>query len=335
MTAPATVALIGAAGHGAWHLRAIDALGERVRLVATCDVQPGFDYTDHRLMLRERRPDVVVVCTPPHTHLPIALDVLEAGADLLLEKPPVLSLADHRTLAAAAGGRALQIGFQALGSPTRARLPGRVGEVSAASVAGAWWRPDDYWTRSSWAGRRGRDGALVNAFAHALMQALAITGIRPPWTLSLDRYRTRSAVEVEDTATLRLDAPDGRSLFVAVTLCSTEFVPGDISVTGKDGTCEVGYAQDRLDGEVLPGRTGLLENLLDHRDRGTPLLVPLERTEPFTALAEAILAEGPPTLLGPDRLAPRPDGLEIPGVAGLVRRAAAERAHFREIGAFQ
>nr|BFE55813.1 Gfo/Idh/MocA family oxidoreductase [Dactylosporangium thailandense] len=327
-----SVALIGAAGHGAWHLRAIDALGERVRLVATCDVQPGYDYTDHRRMLDERKPEVVVVCTPPHTHLPIALDVLGAGADLLLEKPPVLSLADHRRLAEAARGRVLQIGFQALGSPTLPLLAERVGEVTSASVAGAWWRPDSYWARSSWAGRRGRDGALVNPFAHALMQALAITGIRPPWTLSLDRYRVRPAVEVEDTATLRLTAPDGRAVFVAVTLCSAEFVPGDITVVGRDGTAEVGYAQDRLDGEVVPGRIGLLENLLDHRDHGAPLLVPLERTEPFTALAEAILAADAPVLLDPARLARREDGVEIPDAAAMIRRAAAERAHFREIG---
>jgi predicted dehydrogenase len=330
-----TIALIGAAGHGAWHLRAIEALGARARLVATSDVQPGYDYTDHRLMLRERRPEVVVVCTPPHTHLPIALDVLDSGADLLLEKPPVLSLADHRRLAEAARGRVLQIGFQALGSPTLPMLADRVGAVRSAAVAGAWWRPDTYWTRTSWAGRRGRDGALVNPFAHALMQALAITGIRPPWTLSLDRYRTRAAVEVEDTATLRLTVPDGRSVFVAVTLCSGEFVPGDISVVGDDGTAEVGYAQDRLDGEVLPGRIGLLENLLDHREHDAPLLVPLERTEPFTALAEAILAADEPVLLAPARLARRDDGMEIPGAAGLIRRAATERAHFREIGAFQ
>ncbi|WP_432991341.1 Gfo/Idh/MocA family protein [Dactylosporangium sp. CA-233914] len=332
---PTSVALIGAAGHGAWHLRAIDALGERVRLVATCDVQPGFDYTDHRVMLAERKPEVVVVCTPPHTHLPIALDVLDAGADLLLEKPPVLSLADHRRLAEAARGRVLQVGFQALGSPTLPLLAERVGEVVSASVAGAWWRPDSYWARSSWSGRRGRDGALVNPFAHALMQALAITGIRPPWTIGLDRYRTRASVEVEDTATLRLSVPDGRSVFVAVTLCSGDFVPGDITVAGRDGTAEVGYTQDRLGGQVVPGRIGLLSNLLDHRDHDAPLLVPLERTEPFTALAEAILAGDPPALLDPARLVRREDGVEIPGAAALVRRAAAERAHFHEIGAFQ
>jgi predicted dehydrogenase len=331
----ATVALIGAAGHGAWHLRALDALGGRVKLVATCDVQPGYDYTDHRRMLAERRPEVVIVCTPPHTHLPIALDVLDAGCDLLLEKPPVLNRADFATLTGAARGRVVQVNFQALGSPTMPMLADRVGAVRSAAVAGAWWRPDTYWSRSSWSGRRGLDGALVNPFAHALMQALAITGLRPPWTLSLDRYRTRPDVEVEDTATLRLTGPDGRSMFVAVTLCSGDFVPGDITVVGDGGTAVVGYAQDRLDGEVRPGRIGLLENLLDHREHDAPLLVPLARTEPFVALAEEILAAPDPVLLDPARLVRRADGAEIPGAAALVRRAAAERAHFREIGAWQ
>jgi hypothetical protein len=178
------------------------------------------------------------------------------------------------------------------------------------------------------------DGALVNAFAHALMQAIAIAGVRPPWTLELERYRTRD-IEVEDTAALRLTVPGGPVITVAVTLCSTEFIPGDIIVTGTAGSAVVVYPQDRLDGVVLPGRTGLLENLLDHRDHGTPLLVPLARTEPFTALAAAVLAAPPPVLLDPAGLGRQPDGPEIPGAATLVRTAAAGRALFSEIGAFQ
>lgn len=103
---PPTVALVGANGHGRWHRRAIAPLhaAGRVRLAGLVDVRPLEDepaapvppgartFTDHRAMLAAVRPDVVVVCTPPHTHLPIALDALAAGADLLLEKPPVLEI---------------------------------------------------------------------------------------------------------------------------------------------------------------------------------------------------------------------------------------------------
>ena len=123
----ARVALIGATGHGEWHRRAIADLVEagQVDLVGLCDVREIADapdgvavFTDHVTLLERVKPEVVVVCTPPHTHLGIATDVLRAGADLLLEKPPVLDLAEHDALTRvlAETGRVMQVGFQALGS---------------------------------------------------------------------------------------------------------------------------------------------------------------------------------------------------------------------------
>src|SRR3954452_21432492 len=120
----AAVALIGANGHGAWHRRRISALGTGVRLVGLADPQPlsppgpaGVPvFTDHRALLAAVEPEVVVICTPPHTHLPLALDAIAAGCDILLEKPPVASLAAHHTLMAAlaSAGLVCQVGFQAL-----------------------------------------------------------------------------------------------------------------------------------------------------------------------------------------------------------------------------
>src|SRR4051812_17955379 len=97
-----TVALVGANGHGLWHRRQLRSSTHR--LVALCDVAPVADaggvpvYTDHTVMLAEHHPDIVIVVTPPHTHLPIAVDALRSGAHVLLEKPPVLSLAEHDAL---------------------------------------------------------------------------------------------------------------------------------------------------------------------------------------------------------------------------------------------
>ncbi|MFF5229049.1 Gfo/Idh/MocA family protein [Dactylosporangium sp. NPDC000521] len=327
-----TIALIGAAGHGRRHRQNIADLGDRVRLVALGEVQPMFGeglpvYDDHRLLLAEHKPDYVIICTPPHTHLQIALDAVHAGADLLLEKPPVLDLDAHAQLSAAldATGRRCQVGFQALGSPTLPALGALdLGELTHIAVAGAWWRPATYWTRSPWSGRRAVDGALVNPFAHALMQALAIGGVRPPWTLELERFRTRD-IEVEDTAALRLTPAEGPVVTVAVTLASTEFIAGDITVTGTRGTAHVVYPEDRLDGAVLPGRVSLLENLLS----GDPLLAPLSRTLPFTALAEQIMASPDPVPLAGT---PTGDGIALPGIADLVRTAAARHALLSEVG---
>jgi predicted dehydrogenase len=47
----------------------------------------GAWFTDHAALLREVRPSVVHVTTPPATHFRLALDALEAGAHVLVEKP--------------------------------------------------------------------------------------------------------------------------------------------------------------------------------------------------------------------------------------------------------
>lgn len=345
------VALVGANGHGRWHRRRIAELAG-ARLVGLADVRPidpdpavpsgvGL-FTDHRELLAATRPDVVVICTPPHTHLPIALDAITAGCDVLLEKPPVASLAAHRTLTAAlaAGGRACQVGFQALGSTAwatfRSALPA-LDPTGLAAVA-SWQRDDDYYARAPWAGRRrvdGRpviDGALVNPLAHAVMQSLAAataSGAGRPRRLTVERYRTRP-IEVEDTAFARITFESGLDLMVAVTLAGEDFIPGEIVATGAAGQAVLEYPTDRvrLPGRPsladVPGRVDLLSNLLDHRANDTPLLVPLADTIDFTTVLEALTAPDTPAphLLDDRHVTTEGAVRTIPGINKILRAAA-------------
>jgi predicted dehydrogenase len=316
----ARVALVGANGHGRWHRRRIAELQARgvLRLVALAEprpidpdppIPPGVAIcTDHRDLLAATRPDVVVICTPPHTHLDIALAALDAGCDLLLEKPPVPTLGDHAILLAALArtGRRCQVGFQALGSHAAGRLfaavaDGTLGRIESIATLASWRRDDAYYARAPWAGRRrvdGRpvlDGALVNPLAHALMQSLAVAaaaGAGEPVRLSAERYRTRD-IEVDDTAFARLTFRGGLRLLAAVTLAGEGFIPGEVIVTGTAGRAVLEYPTDRLDlpGVVAPpGRTDLLENLIAHRrdPAGVALIAPLARTADFTAVVQAL-----------------------------------------------
>ncbi|MGC5330174.1 Gfo/Idh/MocA family protein [Micromonospora sp. DT62] len=367
------VAIVGANGHGRWHRRVVAPLHDagRLRLVALVDVRPIEDepaapvpdgtlvHADHREMLRVARPDVVVVCTPPHTHLPIALDVLAAGADLLLEKPPVLSTAEHRELAdaLAATGRACQVGFQALGSAalrelTDAVRAGRLGTVTGIATVASWQRSDAYYARAPWAGRRtlhGRpvlDGALANPLAHAVMQCLAVAeaagdGPVVPARIEVERYRVRP-IEVDDTATLRVSSRSGPPIVAAVTLAGEDFVAGEVIVTGTAGRAVLEYPTDRLllpgdaGAREVPGRRGLLENLLAHRaDPAVALISPLARTAPFTAVLEAVTTAPEPAPLGGDLVTATGDGpqrvLTVRGVNRLLRQAAEEGALLSEL----
>ncbi|MBT8226222.1 MAG: Gfo/Idh/MocA family oxidoreductase [Dactylosporangium sp.] len=361
MNAPA-VALVGALGHGLWHRRSMHRLARegRVRVVglsARRPIVPTEDaptdgvptFTDYRVMLDEVRPDIVIICTPPHTHLAMARDVFAVGADLLLEKPPVPTLDEHRRLAVAARetGRLCQVNFQALGSTALAEVSdlvqaGGLGTVETVDAVGAWWRPDSYFTRSAWAGRRAidghpvMDGALVNPFAHAVMQALAVAdaagAANAPITMDLERYRSRD-IEVDDVACMRLTFAGGLTTTVAVTLASATFAAGEIITRGARGSALLEYPKDRvqLPGDTAwsepRGRTGLLENLLDHRtDPTVPLIAPLSRTALFTVIAEAIVAAPLPERIDARHLSPHPDGTgnAIDGIEDLMRQVVRE-----------
>ncbi|HEY3506198.1 MAG TPA: Gfo/Idh/MocA family oxidoreductase [Actinocatenispora sp.] len=310
------VALVGVHGHGRQHLADLDDRHRRgtLELAALCDVRsPAPDglaatptpYTDVDTMVADARPDVVVIATPPATHLPIASAALRAGADVLLEKPPVLSLAEHAALAAvvAETGRSCQIGFQSLASPALADLraaigSGAIGRVTGVAATGRWVRTDGYYRRAAWAGRRtlrGRptaDGALTNPFAHAVMNCLALVGDAPTGA-TLELYRARPDIETDDTSCLTLTGADVRCV-VAVTLCAVDHLPPRIRVYGTNGRADLEYNTDRVrlpggEWRAVPGRPALLDNLLAHRaDRGVPLLAPLSATATFTSVLAAV-----------------------------------------------
>ncbi|GAA1606597.1 Gfo/Idh/MocA family protein [Catellatospora bangladeshensis] len=353
-----TVALIGANGHGMYHRRQLAELAEQtgaVRLVALADTREVVDppdgvpvYTDHVALLVEVKPQVVIVCTPPHTHLALTRDALRAGADVLLEKPPVLDRAEHEALVAAEAetGRVVQVGFQALASPALVRLRaavagGALGAVRHISVLGCWKRDDAYWARSPWSGRRtvdGRpslDGALANPFAHAVMQALSVLDA-PVERVEVDWLRVRP-IEVEDTATLRITLSGGVTVLVAVTLAGEGFVDGDLTVYGERGDAELGFREDllRLPGEAaatpVAGRRTLLENLLAHRAEGEPLLAPLSRTAPFTTVIEQLRAAPPPYQVAEEALDVADGHRTLRGVNTVLARCAARGALMNEL----
>lgn len=88
-----------------------------VRVVALCDVAKrnldaavalaklnerypyaGTSYGDFRELLARRDIDAVLIATPDHWHVPVALAAAEAGKDMYLEKPMGLSVAEDQRL---------------------------------------------------------------------------------------------------------------------------------------------------------------------------------------------------------------------------------------------
>ncbi len=107
-------ALIGCGGRGKG---TFGCLGPGVRLLAECDVkfQDRADnktiYTDFRRVLERDDIDVVAIATPPGWHALISIAAMEAGKDVVCEKPMCRFISEGRAVADAERryGRVFQI----------------------------------------------------------------------------------------------------------------------------------------------------------------------------------------------------------------------------------
>ncbi|WP_020388054.1 Gfo/Idh/MocA family protein [Kribbella catacumbae] len=366
------VAVVGVHGHGASHVRAAVRLtiAGRCQLVAVADPRPPAPdqlpttwthpevavYSDLPALLAAEAVDVVVICTPIHTHVPLAELVLRAGADVLLEKPPTPSMAEFEQLTAvvAETGRSCQIGFQAHGSGAVLALAsivadGTLGEIRGIGATGSWVRTQSYWQRAKWAGRRMLDGvavvdgAVTNPFAHSVAAALLVDGSgRANQVESVETELFHAnPIEADDTSTVRIRTTRGTTILAAFTLCAAETSPPRVTVYGSAGRAVLSYTTDELELTTADGTTStqygrdeLLDNLLDHRLDGVPLLAPLDSTGAFTRVLDAIRSAPVPQAIEADWVG---EGDErhpvVPGVEKWIERAAEEQLLFGELGA--
>ena len=94
-------ALVGCGGRGRG---TFEGLGPNVRLVAECDVRfkeradNKRTYTDFRRVLERKDVDVVAIATHPGWHALVSIAAMEAGKDVLCEKPMTRSIAEGRAV---------------------------------------------------------------------------------------------------------------------------------------------------------------------------------------------------------------------------------------------
>jgi predicted dehydrogenase len=176
------VAVIGTGhrGAGTWGRDLLATCGDLVELVGLCDKNAmrlavahtgiGADcptFTDLGAMLAQTRPDTLVVCTRDSAHDDHIVQALEAGVDVITEKPMATTAAkcarileaEHRT------GRHVDVAFNYRFAPTARRIKellrsGVIGDV--VSVDFHWYldvqHGTDYFRR--WHADRASSGSL-------------------------------------------------------------------------------------------------------------------------------------------------------------------------------
>ncbi|MBM6581899.1 Gfo/Idh/MocA family oxidoreductase [Microvirga sp. BT689] len=132
-------------------------------------------YDDWKAMLQEHQVDLVCIATPTVTHAPMALAALEAGANVLCEKPTAMNAGEAKTMLdrAVALERVHMIDHELRFNPNRRKIKsliesgyiGRVRHAHITNIGPSWATPDtrpkgDWWSmKDQGGGRLGANGS--------------------------------------------------------------------------------------------------------------------------------------------------------------------------------
>ena len=320
------VGLVGLGGYGRVHLQHLRDFHQRGEIVlaaavafppeqgeaetvtlreAGCVVVFGFDELIAELP--RLKLDLVVVPTPIHLHARMTIALLQAGVDVLVEKPLAATTAEVAAITAAmeATGRMVAVGFQYLHAPEVQALKqqlqtGAIGTMRRLVVHAAWPRSHAYYTRNAWAGqlRLGEDWVLdspvSNAMSHFLMVMLFLAGrteadVAAPVRLGAELYRAQ-AIKSFDTAVIHLETAEGLRLDFYGTHSSREIGRPSLRIEGDHGEAE--WVQDshaKIDGLLGPWAQRAAPES-DTRERMLRAVLARHRGEPVFVCTPAVAA---------------------------------------------
>lgn len=287
-------ALVGAGIIARQHARVISELGDRVQLVAVVDpnsekareVAAGFGaqtFASLAEALAAEEFSVVVVCTPTGTHADVAIEALEAGKNVIIEKPAEITLERTDAIVAAqeAASTLVAVISQHRFDPSTELLVGAIGRgelgrLTSGIASVDWWRGQSYYDSGDWRGTWALDGggALMNQGVHTVDLLVAALGT-PVEVFGYTATLAHDRIEVEDVAAAVVKFESGA---IGLLHGSTAVYPGLVArlqIHGDKGSAVI--ENDRLTyihttpagesvEEAFMGNTGRSTNQLDQHE---------------------------------------------------------------------
>ena len=327
--------LVGCGAIGQKHLQALVHLDEG-QLTATADSDPEraaaaalpFDaasFSSAHELFESGVVDAVVIATPSGLHADLAMEAMEQGLDVLVEKPLALSIEVARMLTQFAEDAGVILAVthfnRLLAAPAELLSlvrEGALGTLLSGGVAVRWARPQAYFDEASWRGTRALDGGMLfNQAVHALDLAVEVFG--PAAEVFCYADTKTHAIESEDTVAASVRFRGG----ALVTVAATTSVPRvnleeRLTVVGSEGVAVLGPTAAEL--SVLrtadPDRDARVLAALAERPAAPTWASHQQALEDFL---ESVATRRPPTLSAASTL----DALAL--VDALTRSAAERR----------
>lgn len=249
----------------------VDTKVERAR--ASAESYGGNWCTDYQHVLSDPAVDVVHICTPHYLHCQMAVDAVNAGKHVFVEKPVGISIENARLMAKAAkeNNRLITVCFQNRYNPTSIEAKksiesGELGKVIGVKGLVTWSRDSDYYIQSGWRGSFETEGGgvLINQSIHTLDLMQWLVGEVEYIQGNVSTRTLRDIIEVEDTADATLYFKNGaRGIFYA-TNSYTDDSPVEIEIHMEKGRLKI------YNGELIKVKDGKSQKLVDENSETSP-----------------------------------------------------------------
>ena len=256
------VGIVGCGKVAGIHAAALAALPD-AELVAVCDIDAdragafaarhgGRAFGDLPAMLRDGRPEVVLIGTPHPLHAEAAIRAAEAGVHVLVEKPLAASLADCDAMIAAANKAGVTLGvisqrrfYEPVRRMKAAIDAGKIGRPALGVFIQYSWRDAAYYTSDPWRGKWDTEGGgvLVNQSPHQLDILLWLMGPAAEVSGSWANLN-HPTVEVDDTAVATIRFRNGGLGSIVTSLSQKPGIYTKVHIHGTSGA-SVGVETDR------------------------------------------------------------------------------------------
>jgi predicted dehydrogenase/nucleoside-diphosphate-sugar epimerase len=276
---PVRVGFIGAGQMARNHLEALQrvsvasiVVGVHDRLASQAEqfarLSESRAFASVRDLLKDGRPDVVHICTPPHAHFDAAAAALGAGAHIYVEKPFALTARDALSLLdlAQGHGRIVCAGHQLLRDTAFEALLNAGGGLGSAVQIDSHFAFRSTGVSAARLGARALADQLLDILPHPLYTLVAaLERFAPPAsTVDLEWVRCGSA---DLHATLRTGNIVGR---LSVSLRARP-IASSITLIGTQGSLSCDFIRSIVIGAANPG-TAALEKVLNPLVEGTQLV---------------------------------------------------------------
>jgi predicted dehydrogenase len=264
---PIKYALIGCGRISPNHIEA--AKNNHLHFSAICDIVPEvmrekaekFDldnvcqYTDYQELLSREKPELVAIATESGKHAAIALDCIEAGCNVIIEKPIALSISDADAIIAAGKKKGVlvcanhQNRFNKSVQYIRKALEeGRFGKLSHGAAHVRWNRGESYYTQAPWRGTWAQDGGcLMNQCIHNIDLLRWMMGDEVDEVMAYTDQIMHPYLEAEDLGMAIVRFKNGAYGLIEGT---TNIYPKNLEETlyifGEKGTVKAGGTSDNI-----------------------------------------------------------------------------------------